>query len=86
MRERGDCPGFSLEAVAEVRVIGDLGGKHFDRDGAIEAGVARRVDLSHSARTERSQNFVWTEARAGSEGQLECSICAGANVDRTISC
>ena len=69
MRERGDGLGFSLEPVAELRVIGDLGGEDLDRDRAIEAGVARLVDLAHPAGTERSQDFVRTEARAGCEGQ-----------------
>ena len=38
--------GFSLEPLAELRVAGDVRGQDFDRDGAIEAGIAGAVDLS----------------------------------------
>jgi hypothetical protein len=36
-----------------------------------EACVERLVDLAHPAGAERSQDFVWTEARAGREGQRQ---------------
>ena len=49
MRERGDGLGLSLEAVSELRVVGDPGGEDFDRDRPIETGVARPVDLAHPA-------------------------------------
>ena len=81
MRERGDGLGFSLEPVAELRVVGDPGGEDLDRDRAIEAGVARPVDLAHPARTERGHDFVRTKARAGSEGQRQRDYRCG-NGDR----
>ena len=69
MRERSDSLGFSLEPVTELRVIGDQRRENLDRDGAIEADVARLVDLAHAAGTERSEDFVRTEARPGSDFQ-----------------
>jgi hypothetical protein len=35
--------------------------QHFQRDVAIEPGVAGAVDLAHSAGADRSQHFVGTE-------------------------
>jgi len=70
MGERGDGLGFSFEPITEVRVIGKTRRQNLDRDRAIEAGIARRVDFTHAPGTEGGEDFVRTEARAGSEGQV----------------
>ena len=53
MAERGDRLRLALEAEAELRVAGEVRRQHLDRDGAVEARVARAVDLAHAARAER---------------------------------
>ena len=86
MRERSDSLGFSLEPVTELRVIGDQRRENLDRDGAIEADVARLVHLAHAAGTERSEDFVRTEARAGSDFQaLAWIIWVGQQRERHSS-
>ena len=68
--EGSDGAGFALEAGAE---IGGGSGRtrrrglaeNFDRDVAIEAGVAGAVDLAHAADSERRLDLVWAEFGVG---------------------
>src|SRR4051812_48652589 len=41
-----------LKPAAQIAILGDVSGKHFDGDGAIEARVAGSVDLTHAAHTD----------------------------------
>ncbi len=66
-----DRPRFALEAVRAVAVGGDVRRQDLDRDRAIEAGVARAVDLAHAARADGRRRFVGTEAGSGGEGHRE---------------
>ncbi len=61
MVQAGDGLGFPLEALAEIRVGGHMRGEHLDGDGAVEAGVGRLVDLTHTARAERGVDLVGAE-------------------------
>ncbi len=65
MIELRDRAGFAVEAVAELRISGQRLRENFDRDGAIEARVARLVDLTHAASAEGGLDFVRAEARTG---------------------
>jgi len=38
-------------------------GQHLDRDGAIQARIARFVNLALTARTDHGEDFLWTEFR-----------------------
>ena len=49
MREAGDGFCLTLEPSTTIRIAGDEIGKHFDRDGAIQAGIAGFVDFAHSS-------------------------------------
>jgi hypothetical protein len=49
VRELGDGAGFALEAGADLGIRGEVGGEDLDGDRAAEAGIARLVDLAHSA-------------------------------------
>ena len=62
--QRGDRPRLVLEAQPRFRVGRERAGQHLDGDRAIEPGVARAVDLAHSARAERGDDFVGTETGA----------------------
>ena len=53
-----------IEALAHVRVAGDVGRKNLDGDRAIEPDIPRSIHFSHSPRAERRLNLVRTEAGA----------------------
>ena len=72
MIELRNGAGFAVKALAELRIGGQGFGQDLDRDRAIEACVARFVDLSHPARTERRDYFVRTEASTGRKSQ--CAV------------
>ena len=61
---------FALEPDFELRVVREFRGQDFDRDAAIEPRVARLEHLAHPARPERRDDFVGTEAGAGSDGHF----------------
>ena len=68
MIERGDGPGFLLEATEPVGVSGNLVGKDFDGNVAVEAAVASLVDLAHAAGPDGCEDLIRPEASAGQEG------------------
>jgi hypothetical protein len=46
MIQAGDGTRFALEPLAQVRLVGEMRGQHFDCDGAVEPPVDGSVDLS----------------------------------------
>ena len=58
---------FLLEALAQLGVLGQVLGKYFDGDGAVEAGVFRLVDFTHAARPDGREDFVRPELGSGVE-------------------
>src|SRR5262249_22082325 len=56
------------ETLAQQRIAGKVRGKNLDGDGALESRVARSVDLSHAAGTERSLDLVRAEFGSRREG------------------
>ena len=68
MIELRDRAGLAVEALAELRIGGERVRENLDRDRAIEARVARLVDLAHAAGAEGGEDFVRAEASAG----LQC--------------
>ena len=64
MVERGHRACFALEALARLRPAEERGVEHFDRDRAIEPGIARFVDLAHAAGADARGHFVGAEAFA----------------------
>ena len=44
---------LALEALAQLRIGGERARENLDRDGAVEARVARLVDLAHAAGAEQ---------------------------------
>jgi hypothetical protein len=49
-------------------------GENFDGDGAIQARVARAIDLTHSTGTDGGDDFIRSETRAG--GQIHPGMSA----------
>jgi hypothetical protein len=66
--ERGDRFRLALEALEGRGVAGELLREELDRHFASQAWIPRAVDLAHAAGTERSEDLVGSEARAGFEG------------------
>ena len=64
MIERGEKPRFALESGNPARVAAESFGQHLQRDIPIELRVTCPVDFAHSARAERAEDFVRTEASA----------------------
>ena len=58
MIQAGDGARFAIEALAQVRAIGQVRGQDFDRDGAVEPRVASFIDLAHAARADRGEDLV----------------------------
>ena len=58
MGQRRNRARFALEAVTRRRIGADIGRQHFQRDRAIEAGVACLVDLPHPAGAEWRGDLV----------------------------
>ena len=67
MVQRRDALGLPFKPFAKLRIERQHRRQHLDRDGALEPGVARFVDLAHAARADRLNDFVRTELRAGRE-------------------
>ncbi len=62
---------LTLETVQAFLVPGELLGKSFDRDVAVELGISSAVDLTHSAFADRRDDFIRPEAGSGSERHWE---------------
>jgi hypothetical protein len=65
--ERGQEPGFPLEARHPVRVGRKLRWKRLERHVATELAVARPPDLAHAATAEGRDDLVRSDACAGGE-------------------
>ncbi len=59
MIQAGDGLCFAVEALAQIGAVGKVGGENLDGDDAIEACVPGAIHLSHSARTDGGEDFVW---------------------------
>ena len=67
MVERGQRLRFALEAHDAIGVCRECNRQDFERDEAVEVGVARAIHLTHAAGTERAQDFMGTEPGARDE-------------------
>ena len=68
MVERRQHLRLPAEAGEALRLQRECRSNHFQRDVAIELGIARAIHLAHAAGAERGENLIRAEARAGSEG------------------
>ena len=65
------------ETREAIRIVGDAGKQHLDRDLTIQFGVASAIDLAHTPRAEEGDNFVRAEARACELGHCPMLILTG---------
>ena len=66
--QAGDRLPLAHEPALEVVVGRHVLGKDLDGDGAVEAGVARPVYLTHPAHAKRGLDLVWSERSAWRQG------------------
>ena len=59
---------FTLETLVANRIGGKLRGKNLDGDGTFEARIAGAIDFTHTAGTERPDNFIGAKMSAWSKG------------------
>ena len=76
MIERGEDLRFALEAREPLLIEGEAVGQDLERDVALERRVARAIDLAHTARAERGQNFVRAESIADGESSYRRESCS----------
>ena len=62
--ERGEDLRLAREPRQPLAVAGEAGRQHLDGDVALQAVVARAIDLAHAAGPDRSDDLVVTECRA----------------------
>ena len=65
--ERGEQARLALEPEEPLRVLREGVWNRLQRDVAMEASVARPVDLAHAAPPDRGDDFVRADAGAGFE-------------------
>ena len=74
MRQRRDALRFALEAGPAIGISGDVSRKDFNRDGALEAGVAGLVDFAHPPVADQAEDFVGAEPRPSDKGHRGFSV------------
>src|SRR5262249_43522451 len=73
MIERGERLGFLLESRQPVRILRQRIRQYLNGDLTVEPRVPRFPDFSHAARTDRREDFVWTQSSAREEGHSDTS-------------
>jgi hypothetical protein len=63
MIQRRQQLGLALKTRQPVSIRGHVDWQYLDRDVALQSRVMRTIDLSHAARTNVGQDFVWADAR-----------------------
>src|SRR5262250_554520 len=63
--ERSQNLGFALEASQSAGIVSEGFRQNFERDIALQPGVARTVYLAHTACAESALNLVRPDLRAG---------------------
>ena len=64
MAELRDRPRLAPQPLTQQRILGELPRQHLDRHLALEARVARAIDLSHAALAAQRHDLVGTQASA----------------------
>jgi hypothetical protein len=70
MVQRRNRARFLFETPQSVGIIGQGLWQHFDRDITIEPRIAPAIHLTHAARTQQREDFIWTEFGARGECHL----------------
>src|SRR5262245_23725971 len=89
MVQRGDALGFPLEAGAELLILGKTLGTNLDGHFPIQASIPGAPHLAHAAGTQRADDLVGAQPRAGSEAhrllnsasQFSTTVIPGSTVE-----
>ena len=77
MIQRGQGPGFAAEARQAVRVGGDIGRQHLERDIAAEPVIVGPIHVAHSAGAEPGEDPVGPDHLPMSiASEVYCVRCA----------
>src|SRR5438270_3393951 len=66
--ERRNSSSLALHPLLQFRVRGKMGGQNLDGNGAVKTRIPGAIHLAHTARTQRTLNFIRTEFRARDQG------------------
>src|SRR5262245_15078979 len=78
-------PGLLLEASSSLRIRRDARGQRLQGDVPAEAGVAGPVDLAHPARSERGDDLIGSDPRAGIERHVAPILAVGRGLSYTVA-
>ncbi len=77
MVQRCEGLGFARESSQPIGIGCERLREDFERDVAIQLGIARAIDLSHAAFADRRGDVVASETGAGREGQTATKYMSG---------
>src|SRR5581483_695466 len=75
--ERARGARLLFEAAQAIGVARDVGGEHFDRDVAADAGVARTEDFPHASRADAGGDLIRADATPGRQGHKAAPSLVG---------
>ena len=64
-----------LEARQRLRIVRQMLGQDLDGDFAVQAGIPRAVNFSHTARADGREDLVGADAVACREGHMDDPLC-----------
>jgi hypothetical protein len=70
MVQRGEHFRLALKPRQPIRIAGERGGQDLERHLALQARVARAIDLPHASGTEGGHDFIGADVRARGEHAL----------------
>src|SRR5690349_15646282 len=70
MIEGGEDFRLALKTRQAIRIAGQGGGQHLDRDRSLEIAVGRAIDLAHATGADGGNDFVRADTRPGSQRQV----------------
>ena len=66
--ERADSTSFLFKAMQPIGIGRESRRQDLDGDIAAQSRIARAIHLAHPARSQGSENLVWTKMSASSKG------------------
>src|SRR5262245_19311273 len=68
MTQRRENLRFALKSSEPFRIACKCFGQNFDRDGAVESGIARAIDLAHTSGSKEVDDLKEIQLRSCREG------------------
>ena len=83
--KRGEDLSFATETRQPIGIVRDAREQHFNRDIAVQLGIACAIHLAHAAGADRSDDLIWAEPRVGRESQSRVDYTGGVRNSIAIS-